>query len=126
MAVARPTTLPQEPLMLVNLNEVAPQLQTLFTTDADKAAKAAKFIQRQRKLTGPAFAQALVFAWLDKPNATVDELVVSLARAGVLLKSQSLEDRFTPQAAEFFRLLLCAALDKVMATAQPRAIGLLR
>src|SRR5437773_262733 len=105
----------QEPLMLVNLNDVAPQLQTLFSSDADKAAKDAKFIRRRRKLSGPAFAQALVFAWLEKPNATVDELVTSLARSGVLLKPQSLEDRFSPQSAEFFRLLLSAALRKVVA-----------
>src|SRR5262249_29851569 len=63
---------------------------------------------------------------LDNPNATVDDLVSSLARAGVTLKPQSLEDRFTPQAAEFFRLLLTRALDKAIASAQPKALGLLR
>ena len=112
--------------MLVKLSEVAPQLQTLFTADAERAARDSDLVRRRRKLSGPAFAQALVFAWLDNPAATVDELVTSLARAGVLLKSQSLEGRFTPQAAEFFRLLLCKALDKVVARARPRALGLLR
>ena len=112
--------------MVVKLSDVAPQLQTLFTRDADKAAKYSKFIRRQRKVTGAAFAQALVFAWLEKPNSTVDELVISLARAGVTLKSQSLEDRFTPAAAEFFRLLLSAALAKVVAAAEHTAVMLLR
>ena len=112
--------------MLVSLSELAPKLQTLFTSDADQAAQDSRFIRRQRKLSGPAFAQALVFGWLENPNATVDELVVSLARCGVTLKPQSLEDRFTPTAAAFFRQLLLRALDKVLATASPTAVALLR
>jgi len=113
--------------MLLNLNDVALPLQTLFTTAADQAATEAKFIRRRRKLTGAAFAQALVFAWLHKPDATVDELVVSLARCGVVLQAtQSLEDRFSPAAADFFRLLLARALDLLVACAQPGAVGLLR
>jgi hypothetical protein len=112
--------------MSVTLSELAPKLQTLFTTDADQAARDSAFIRRRRKLSGPAFAQALVFTWLVTPNATVDELVVSLASAGVSLKTQSLEDRFTPAAAEFFRLLLLRALDKVIAATTPTALALLR
>src|SRR5271157_2694020 len=100
--------------MVLQLTDLCPQLQTLFTQDAEQAAHDSEFICRKRKLTGPAFAQALVFAWLDKPTATVDELVTSLARAGVTFKTQSLEDRFTPEAAEFFRLLLGRALDKAI------------
>jgi hypothetical protein len=112
--------------MLVQLSDLTSQMQTLFTSDADQAASQSGFIKRRRKLTGPAFAQALVFAWLENPRATVDELVVSLARTGVSLKAQSLEDRFTPEAAEFFRLLLSKALDKVIAVAGQAALPLLR
>ena len=69
----------------------------------------------------PAFAQALVFAWMDNPGATVEDLVASLARADVVLTSQSLEERFTPQSAEFFRLLLCKAFDKARRRSLERA-----
>jgi hypothetical protein len=112
--------------MVLQLTDLCPQLQTLFTHDAEQAAHDSEFICRKRKLTGPAFAQALVFAWLDKPTATVDELVTSLARAGVTLKTQSLEDRFTPEAAEFFRLLLGRALDKAIAFNHRSVVPLLR
>jgi hypothetical protein len=112
--------------MVPQLTDLCSPLQTLFTRDADQAAQDAEFIRRRRKLSGPAFAQALVFAWLEKPTSTVDELVDSLARSGVRLKTQSLEDRFTPQAAEFFRLLLSRALDKVVATAERSVVPLLR
>jgi len=110
--------------MLVNVSDLAPQLQTLFTAAAEKAARTARLIQRRRKLTPAAFAQALVFTWLDNPLATGDELVLGLARAGVTLKEQSLLARFTPQAADFFRLLLSDALSRVIAVT-PRAVGLL-
>jgi hypothetical protein len=110
--------------MEVNVINIAPQLQSLFGSAADKAAQQAQLIQRQRKLTASAFAQGLVFTWLANPQATGDELVTGLARAGVTLKEQSLDARFTPKSAEFFRLLLGEALQKVVATA-PRALGLL-
>jgi hypothetical protein len=112
--------------MVVQLTDLCSPLQTLFTRNADQAAKDAEFIRRRRKLSGPVFAQALVFAWLEKPTATVDELVTALARSGVVLKTQSLEDRFTPEAAEFFRLLLSRALDKVVATTERNVVPLLR
>jgi hypothetical protein len=102
--------------MVINVSDIAPQLQTLFGADAEKAAKEAKLIQRKRKVTAPAFAQGLVFAWMGNPLSTGDELIVALARAGIDMKEQSLDDRFTPEAAEFFRLLLNAALRKVIAT----------
>jgi hypothetical protein len=110
--------------MVINVSDLAPQLQTLFGPAAEDAARRANLIRRRRKLTGAAFAQGLVFTWLDNPQATADELVTGLARAGVTLKEQSLDDRFTPKAAEFFRLLLGSALQKVVA-ATPRALGLL-
>src|SRR5438876_63910 len=59
--------------MAVQLSEIAPQLQTLFTTAADQAAQKAQLIRRRRKLSSPAFAQGLVFAWLEKPDATGDD-----------------------------------------------------
>jgi hypothetical protein len=125
MVVATPPAT-QEPLMPVQLTDLASQLQTLFGADADRAAAESQFIRRQRKLSGSAFAQGLVFGWLDKPQSSLDELVGSLARSGVTLTPQSLHDRFTPQAAEFFRLLLGQALGKVVAASGRPALALLR
>src|SRR4051812_43668189 len=125
MVVATPPAT-QEPLMPVQLTDLASQLQTLFTADADRAAADSQFIRRQRKLSGSAFAQWLVFGGLADPQSPLDELVGSLARSGVTLTPHSLHDRFTPQAAEFFRLLLGRALTKVLACADRTAVALLR
>jgi Transposase DDE domain len=110
--------------MEVNVTNIPSQLQSLFGAAADKAAQQSQLIKRQRKLTATAFAQGLVFTWLANPQATGDELVTGIARAGVTIKEQSLDDRFGPKSAEFFRLLLGEAIQKVVATA-PRAVGLL-
>jgi len=112
--------------MVIQLNAMARQLQTLFSQDADRLAHQAHLIRRQRQLTGSAFAQGLVFGWLDKPQASLDELVVCLARAGVRLKPQSLDQRFSPAAAEFFRLLLGQALGQAVAASDRSAVPLLR
>ncbi len=106
--------------MNVQISDLPTQLQALFTTDADDAAVQAKLIQRQRKLTPAAFAQGLVFGWLQLPDANVPQLTTLLARSGVSLRPQSLEARFTPEAADFFTRLLGKAL---LRTFLPRSKG---
>ena len=100
--------------MTTTVTRLADLLQTLFTTTADRLAHDALFIQRRRVLTGAGMAQGLVFTWLDRPDATLDELVQGLALAGTPIAPQSLEERFTPQAADFFRRLLQHALTAVV------------
>jgi hypothetical protein len=105
---------------------LADTLQTLFTTTADQLARETRFIRRQRKLSGAAFAQALVFTWLDNPHATLEELALATAAADrPPLTPQSLDERFTLPAAEFCRRLLAEAVGHVIA-AQPTALALLR
>lgn len=110
--------------MNVQVTDLPAQLQALFTADAERAAAQAGLIRRQRKLTPAAFAQGLVFGWLQTPDASTAQLVTSLARAGVTVRPQSLDARFTPQAVDFFRLLLDHAVARAVAPSS-RAFGLL-
>src|SRR5262249_16159181 len=71
---------PEEFRMTITLDQLAEALQTLFTTDADQAAKDSGMIRRQRKLTGAAFVQALVFHCLEHPKATIHALIQTLHR----------------------------------------------
>jgi len=105
--------------------QLADTLQTLFTTTAQQLATDSGFVRRQRKLSGPSFAQGLVFSWLDNPHATLDDLAVAVAPDGLTLTPQSLDERFTAPAAEFLRRLLLEAVGQVVA-AQPTAVALLR
>jgi len=108
---------------MTTVPQLAEALQTLFTTTADATARATHFVQRRSKLTGAAFVQALVFAWLANPQATVEARAQAAAVAGVTISPQGLEQRCTEQAAVFLEQLLAAAVRTVIA-AQPVALPL--
>ena len=96
-------------------------LQSLFTTDADDAARETGFVLRKRLWTGPAFAQALVFGWLDRPDASLERLA-DLAGTS----KQALEQRFTYRAVEFLARLLASALERCLSASSAAALPLLR
>src|SRR5215469_16002422 len=99
-------------------------LQTLFTTTATTLARETGFVQRASKLTGAAFVQALLFGWLNNPQATLQQLAQMAGTVGVAISPQGLEQRFTQAAAGFLRGVLEAAVTQVI-TAHPVAIPLL-
>jgi hypothetical protein len=117
----------QELPVVTTVAQLADTLQTLFTTAADQAAREAGFIRRQRKLSGASFAQALVFSWLDNPDATLEDLAsaTGLQPGSEPLTAQALEERFNDRAADCLRRLLLRAARHVLA-ATPSQAGLLR
>lgn len=106
--------------MTITLDQLTEALHSLFTTDADQAAKDSGMIQRRRKLTGAAFVQALVFHWLENPQATIDEVIEDLD-----ITEASFNERFDARAADCLRRVLEKALGRLFA-ARPEAIPLLR
>ena len=110
---------------MTTVPHLAQTLQTLFTTTADTLARATGFVQRQSKLTGAAFAQALVFGWLANPQASLGELAQAAAAAGVAISPQGLDQRLGEAGAAFLQGLLSAAVHAVIA-AEPVAIPLLQ
>jgi hypothetical protein len=99
---------------MTTVPQVGRTLQTLFTTTAETAARSAHLIQRERKLTGAAFVQGLVFGWLAHPDATYTQLVQAIARAGSSITPQALEQRFTEEAAVCLETVLKAAATTVV------------
>ncbi|GAC1396487.1 MAG: hypothetical protein NVSMB65_15680 [Chloroflexota bacterium] len=110
---------------MTTVTQLAEVLQTLLTTTADATARATHFVQRRSKLGGAAFAQALVFAWLANPQATVEARAQAAAVAGVTISPQGLEQRCTERAAVFLEQLLAQAVRLVI-TAEPVVIPLLQ
>jgi hypothetical protein len=106
--------------MTITLDRLADALQTLFTTEADQAAKDSGMVRRRRKLTGAAFVQALVFHWLENPQATIEEIIEDLQ-----ISEQAFNERFDDRAADCLRRVLEKALNQLFA-AQPETIPLLR
>jgi Transposase DDE domain len=107
------------------LTDLAVQLQTLFTRDADDAARATGFLKRQRKLSGSTFVQTLVFGWLRNPHASLDDLTEFAADLGLELTPQALDQRLRTPATHLLAALLSQAWQRVF-EAQPLALPLLR
>src|SRR5450631_858909 len=102
---------------------VAQALQTVFTTQADEAARLSGFCQRASSLGGRAFAQALTFGCLANPLPTLDNFCSAAAVAGAPVRPQAFDKRFGPASAEFLRLTLANAVNQVVGI-EPLAVGL--
>lgn len=110
---------------MATVPQVAVALQTVLTTDADRAARATRFVQRESKMGGAEFAQTLTFGWLANPEATLEELAQTAATLGVPITAQGLDERFTPEAAQCMERVLQHAVQQVIA-ATPVAIPVLQ
>lgn len=105
--------------------EVASAMQTLLTTVAEQAARDSGFCQRRSKLGGATFAQTLVFGCLGNPSTKLEDLAQTAAACNAAVPPQALDQRFTPQAADYLRRVLAAAVEQVVA-ADPATPALLR
>ncbi|MBM4432278.1 MAG: IS4 family transposase [Chloroflexi bacterium] len=100
-------------------------LRAVLGPTADTEAKRTGFVQRQSKLTGAKFVQALVFGWLENPEATLEELSQTAMALGVSISPQGLDQRFSPCAADLLQAVLERAVQEVIAS-EPIAIPLLQ
>jgi hypothetical protein len=98
-------------------------MQDLLTRTADHLARETRFVTRQRKVTGSNFAQALVFSFLGDSHATASRIQCTAAAVGLVAARQSLDERYTPQCAEFLKRLLAAATAEMAGS--PVVIALL-
>src|SRR5208337_4202803 len=106
--------------MTITIDKLAKILQTLFTIEADTAAKESGMIQRRRKVSGAGFVQTLVFGWLEDPTTTIDELGDELD-----VSKQGLSQRLDARGASCLWRVVQAATQRLFA-ATPETIPLLR
>src|SRR4051794_5318939 len=94
--------LPPEPPMPLSVAELQPVLHDLFFDTAEQLARESGFCRRARKLTGPAFAQTLVFSLLENPKSTLDDFADFADDVLHLpVSPQAIDQRFNPDAAVF-------------------------
>ena len=94
--------------------QIATAMQTVLTTTADRLGWKVGFIQRTGKLDGSRFVQTLVFAFMDQPQATYEDLSQSAAMVGVAISPQGLEQRFTDAGVELMQHVLQAAVGQLI------------
>jgi hypothetical protein len=112
------------PLSLPDLNAA---LHDLFTDTADRLARDTSFCRRNRALSGPAFAQAVVFTLLHQTAPTLEDFADFAAEhLDVHVTPNAFDQRFTPQAADFLCELLAAALDRSLDHLRPALLPVLR
>jgi hypothetical protein len=105
--------------------QLSTTMQWLVTTTSDGLARETGFVRRASKLTGAHFVQALVFGWLNNPNATLQQLAQMAGTIGVPISPQGLDQRFSQAAATLLRRVLEVAIGQLV-TADPVAIPLLQ
>ncbi len=109
-----------------SITQVAEEMQTVLSVEADQIAQESGFVQRQSKLGGAEFAQTLTFGWLSNPQATLEELTQTSASLGVAITPQGLDQRFTPAAAACLKGVLEAAVKRVVCASRPAALPILQ
>src|ERR1019366_5073853 len=92
----------------VQFEKLDQTIQEIFTTTADALARETHFVQRTSPLNGARFAQTLTFGWLANPAAGYTFLQEVLEIVGCDVSAQAVEQRMTPQAADFMLSLLHA------------------
>jgi hypothetical protein len=97
--------------MPTTVAHIAATMQTLLTATAQQLAQETGFIQRERKINGASFAQALVLGWWSEPGSSLETLSQGFSwMQQQTLSRQALAQRFTGRAAHFLERLLQAAL----------------
>ena len=108
---------------MTSIAQLAQVLQSVLTDTANRAARSTGFIQRQRAFDGAQFVQALVGTYLEKPTATTEDFVDTLASLGSTISVQGFADRFTDTAVACLEQVFQAALQQLV-LANPRAVPL--
>jgi hypothetical protein len=113
--------------MPLSVAELQPVLHDLFHDTADALARETGFCQRARLLTGPVFAQTLVFTLLHNPDATLDDYADTAEECFDLsVSGQAFDQRFTAAAADFLHRLFLEAFNRSFNSLGPALLPVLR
>jgi hypothetical protein len=96
------------------LRNVGKKIQPILGPVADALGKTTGFIKRKVKFTGSTFIKTLVFGWMQKPEATLEELVQAGVLNDIEVSAQGLNKRFTPESANLARAVLEQAVAEAV------------
>jgi hypothetical protein len=85
--------------------KVGVALPQLLDTEAEQAAQDSGVIVRKRIFTGVSLARTLVLGFLQKPDATDEDLAQMAAQCGAPVTPQAIEQRFTRKLENFVKNL---------------------
>jgi hypothetical protein len=112
--------------MVINVAELHAVLNDLFHDAARRLARETQFCLRERKLSGPVFAKALVFCLLEKHAPSLEDFAdFASQHLHVHATYKAFDERFGQPSAHFLAALLGEALGHCF-TASPALLPLLR
>jgi len=116
-----------EPPMPLSVAELHGALHELFSGTARDLARLTGFCQRERDLTGPAFARALVFCLLQNPASSLDDFAQFASdHLDLDVTPNAFDERFGRGSARFLMALFLEAFDFSFASARAALLPVLR
>ena len=103
------------------LTKVGAALQRLFGDIAQTAADESGVIRRKRKFTALSLARTFVLGFLQKPNASDEELAQIAVQCGAAVTPQAVEQRHTPRLVTFLEKLFRGATALVVGSGRALA-----
>jgi Transposase DDE domain len=103
---------------MIQVTQLAIALQAIFGETADLLAHQLGVVRRRRVFTGGSLVRTLVFGWLQRPKAGIDQLAEMAARCGAVVTPQALRQRFTPALNRLLEALIERAVAQVVVAPQ--------
>src|SRR5260221_12414850 len=100
-----PSTTKEKTMFVDKYSRQQEQLQQFLERRVQELSRATGFVQRNRKLSGVVFVQALVLSWLERPMASLNEVRQSCAEMGVKVSESGLQQRMNDKAVNVLRSL---------------------
>ena len=95
----------------LNLTSIGQSIQSFFGQGIQQIARRTKFVQRFSKLDGPTFLQAIVFGYIENPEASLEELAQVCQDLGVSISAQGLDERINQRSVSFLKEMFKQAMD---------------
>ncbi|HXV42336.1 MAG TPA: IS4 family transposase [Anaerolineae bacterium] len=97
--------------MSLDLSAVGRLMHAFFGKNIERVARQTQFVQRHSKLNGQTFLQALVFGFIQKPEASLEDLAQGCHELGVSISAQGLDQRFNEASVRFLQTMFQQALS---------------
>lgn len=96
----------------VHLETIGQKMADFFSEAVETVARQTKFVQRQSLLTGEMFLKTMVFGFLEKPEASLNDLAQVASDLEVEVTAQGLNERINVFSVDFFREMFWRAMEK--------------
>ena len=89
---------------------ISEKIVGFFSGTIEETARQTQFVRRKSSITGLIFLKATVLGFLEKANASLNELAQSFLDLGVEVTPQGIDERINPFSVTFLRAMFSQAL----------------